>query len=71
VSVTTSTQTTYTKTVATTAKAAAVGTCVTAEGKADDTGAITATSIAVRPADNGSCSQGFARGVAPTGATHG
>ncbi|TPG16027.1 hypothetical protein [Pedococcus bigeumensis] len=71
VSVTTSSQTTYTKTVRATAKAAAVGTCVTAEGKADDTGAIAATSVAVRPAENGSCSQGFLRGTAPTGATNG
>lgn len=71
VTVTTSARTTYTKTVPTTAKAAAVGTCVTAEGTADDTGAIAATSVAVRPAENGSCTQGFARGAAPTGATNG
>ena len=69
--VTTSAQTTFTKTVSTTAKAAAVGTCVTAEGKADDTGAIAATSVAVRPAENGSCTQGFPRGAARTGATNG
>ena len=71
VRVTTSAGTTYTKTVAATAKAAAVGTCVTAEGKADDTGAVAATSIAVRPAENGSCGQGFGRRATPSGGTNG
>jgi hypothetical protein len=36
-----------------------VGLCVTALGKADNTGSIAATSIALRPAENGSCSSGF------------
>jgi len=53
--------TTYTRTAAATAKALAVGLCVTALGKASDTGAIAATSISLRPAQNGSCSSGFGR----------
>jgi hypothetical protein len=53
--------TTYTRTGAATAKALAVGLCVTALGKASDTGSIAATSIALRPAQNGSCSSGFGR----------
>lgn len=72
VTVTTSRATTYTVTVTATAKAAAVGTCVTAQGPSDDTGAVQATSIAVRPAVDGTCSQGFGRDqAAPTGGTHG
>jgi hypothetical protein len=71
VTVATTARTTFTKTVPSTAKAAAVGTCVTAEGKADDTGALAATSVAVHPAENGSCSLGFPRGAAPAGATNG
>jgi hypothetical protein len=55
----TSSATTYTRTEAATAKALALGLCVTAMGKADDTGSITATSITLRPAQNGSCSSGF------------
>jgi len=55
----TSSATTYTRTEAATAKALAVGLCVTALGKADDTGSIAATSITLRPAQNGSCSSGF------------
>jgi len=55
----TSTATTYTRTGAANAKALVVGLCVTALGKASDTGSIVATSIALRPAVNGSCSSGF------------
>jgi hypothetical protein len=55
----TSSATTYTRTEAATAKALAVGLCVTAMGKADDTGSIAATSITLRSAQNGSCSSGF------------
>ena len=51
--------TTYLRTAASTSKALAVGLCVTALGKASDTGAIAATSISLRPAQNGSCSSGF------------
>lgn len=65
----TSTATTYTVTQAAEAKALAVGLCVTALGTASDTGSITATSISIRPAQNGSCSSGFGRrgpGGSPT-----
>ena len=53
--------TTYTRTAAATAKALVVGLCVTALGKASDTGSIAATSISLRPAQNGTCSSGFGR----------
>jgi hypothetical protein len=36
-----------------------VGLCVTALGKADNTGSIAATSMTLRPALKGSCSTGF------------
>jgi Domain of unknown function (DUF5666) len=58
----------YTRTGAASAKALVVGVCVTALGKADDTGAIAATSILLRPAENGSCSSGFGGGSAGRGA---
>jgi Domain of unknown function (DUF5666) len=58
-SVQTSAATTYTRTEAAKASALVVGLCVTALGKADSTGSIAATSIALRPAENGSCSSGF------------
>ena len=57
----TSAATTYTRTVTANAKALVVGLCVTALGKASDTGSIAATSIALRPAQNGSCASGFGR----------
>ena len=41
-----------------TAAALQVGQCVTAIGSADDTGAITATTISLRPKTNGTCSFG-------------
>jgi hypothetical protein len=71
--------TTYTRTGSATAKALIVGVCVTALGKADDTGSIAATSIMLRPAENGSCSSGFGGGFggrgsgggAPTGGSTG
>jgi Domain of unknown function (DUF5666) len=62
VQVTTSSTTTYTKTVSAAAKDLAVGQCVTAIGKASDTGAVTATVIASQPAVNGECSTGFGAG---------
>ncbi|QGN57974.1 hypothetical protein [Nostocoides sp. HKS02] len=72
VQVTTTSATTYTKTIAATAKAAAVGTCVVALGKADDTGAISATSVTVRPAVNGACAGVGGRGFGgPAGNTTG
>ena len=70
----------YTQTGAANAQALVVGVCVTALGKADDTGSIAATSIALRPAENGSCSSGFGGGfggrgsgvgAAPTGGSAG
>jgi len=60
VTVTVSSSTTFTRTATATAAALAVGRCVTAIGKADDTGAVAATSISIRPAVNGSCA--FGRG---------
>jgi hypothetical protein len=70
--------TTYSRTGSATAKALVVGVCVTALGKADDTGSIAATSIALRPAENGACSSGFGGGFggrsgggAPTGGSTG
>lgn len=57
----TSATTVFTQTKAASSKALVVGQCVTALGKADDTGSIAATAIALRPAENGSCSTGFGR----------
>ena len=57
----------YTRTAAANAKALVTGLCVTALGKADDTGAIAATSIQLRPAENGSCSSGFGGGFGGRG----
>jgi hypothetical protein len=54
--------TTYTKTVSATASALKVGSCVTAFGTANDTGAISASSIAISSPVDGSCtSTGFGR----------
>jgi hypothetical protein len=61
VTVKTSAATKYTRTQAANAKALAVGLCVTALGKASDTGSIAAVAITLRPAVNGSCSTGFGR----------
>ena len=55
----TSAATTYTRTEAANANALVVGLCVTALGTADNTGSIAATSMTLRPAQNGSCSTGF------------
>jgi hypothetical protein len=60
--VTATASTTYTRTVAGTPASLVVGRCVTAFGKADATGALTATSIAVRPAVGGQCTGGFRGG---------
>jgi hypothetical protein len=70
VAVTTSASTTFTTTVGSTSKAVATGTCVTALGKTDSTGALTATSISVRAAENGACTLGL-RGARPNGGTNG
>jgi hypothetical protein len=55
--------TTYTKTVAGDASALVVGACVAAQGKADDTGAVAATSIAVSKAGPNGCTGGFRGGA--------
>jgi Domain of unknown function (DUF5666) len=60
VTVTTTASTTYTTTKSASATALAVGKCVAARGQADDTGAVTATTIAISPAQNGQCTvRGF------------
>jgi len=59
--VTTSDKTTVTKDKTVTAKAVKTGLCTTAAGKTDSTGAVTATSVALRPAVDGACSAGFGR----------
>jgi hypothetical protein len=57
--VTTTTATTYSKQQKATSAALKTGVCVTARGAADSAGTVTATAIAVRPAVNGSCTNGF------------
>lgn len=60
VTVTETGSTTYTTNETATAKALAVGKCVTARGTTDDTGAVTATTMAISAATNGQCSvRGF------------
>jgi hypothetical protein len=59
VTVTVTGTTTYSKTETATSSAVAVGDCIAALGKPDDTGAVTATSITIsKPGPNG-CSTGF------------
>ena len=65
VTVVTSGSTKYTSTEKATSAAVKVGRCVTSQGKADDTGAVTATAIAVTDPVNGEC--GFAFGQRPGG----
>ncbi len=55
VTVTWTAATTFETTQATTAKAIKVGECARAIGKTDDTGTVTATSLALSPAVNGQC----------------
>jgi hypothetical protein len=62
VTVTTTSATTYTSESRATAAALKVGKCVTARGSADSSGTVAATSIALRPATNGTCMMGFGRG---------
>jgi hypothetical protein len=62
VTVTTTSATTYSRSAPATAAALKVGLCVTARGQADSTGTVAATLIALRPADNGSCANGFGGG---------
>lgn len=61
-SVTVSATTTWTTTEAATASALTVGRCVNATGEADDTGAVTATRIAVSDPVDGECVGGFGPG---------
>jgi hypothetical protein len=73
VTVTTTAATTYDETASATKAALVVGQCATAVGTMDDTGAVTARTIAVRPPTNGTCSAGFggfgrSRGGAPSSA---
>jgi hypothetical protein len=62
VTVTVTSATTYTKTVSADPAALVVGACVAAQGKADDTGAVVATSIAVSKAGPNGCTGGFRGG---------
>ncbi|WP_161982965.1 DUF5666 domain-containing protein [Candidatus Frankia alpina] len=57
--VTLGSSTTVEKTSSATSAALTVGECLTAVGKADDTGAVAATSISVRPAAKEGCAGGF------------
>jgi hypothetical protein len=59
--VTTTTKTTFTEQQKATASAVKVGKCATAAGKIDSTGAVSATSIALSQATNGTCSMGMGR----------
>ena len=60
VTVQTSANTTFTKTVQASSADATVGQCATAQGQTGDTGAVTATSISLRAPVNGSCVGGGA-----------
>jgi hypothetical protein len=72
VTVTYGSSTTFTKLQAGAASDVVVGVCVLAQGKTDDTGALTASTIAVSPAVNGACTTGFGgRGGPGGGATPG
>lgn len=67
VTVTTTGKTTVTTTKAADATALIIGRCVTANGTADDTGAVSAERIEVSDAVDGECSTGFGRGGFPGG----
>jgi Domain of unknown function (DUF5666) len=60
--VTVTAKTTYTQSAKSTAKALAVGECIAAIGKADDTGAVAAMTIAISKAGPNGCSAGFGGG---------
>lgn len=69
-SVTVDSATKYTQSQKAAASALAVGQCVVAQGKADDSGTVAATSIAVSAPVDGSCTTGFGfRGTRPNGGT--
>jgi hypothetical protein len=65
VTVTLTDSTSYTETVSATAAALRVGECVSATGKADTTGAVAATRIALSRAGPSGCTNGFGRRAAP------
>jgi hypothetical protein len=67
VTVTVGASTTFTKVVPVTHTALAVGECISALGPVDDTGAVTATSIGIRPAGPNGCFTGFGRQGGGTG----
>lgn len=58
-SVTYSSSTVFTRLASADASAVKVGVCVAAQGRTDDTGALTATTLAVSAPTNGSCLGGF------------
>jgi hypothetical protein len=60
--VTVNSQTKVTTQQSTTASALKVGLCVSAEGKADSTGAVAATSVRISDPVDGQCTAGFGRG---------
>lgn len=70
ISVATDASTTYTTTAVVSSSAMTVGECVAAVGPADNTGAITAKSVSISQATNGSCFGGFGR-RGQSGATDG
>jgi hypothetical protein len=67
VRVTTTSTTSYHRVVPASATALKLGQCVTARGPADSTGTVAATTIALRPADNGTCTSGFGGGFGGRG----
>ena len=73
VAVTTSSSTTYTENAKASASDVKVGTCMTAQGSTDSTGAVTARTVALSDAVNGSCTLGLGgfRGGFPGGAQQG
>lgn len=68
ITVTVSANTTYSRQAAGSAADVKVGSCATARGEADDTGAITAETIAISPKEDGSCGGFMMRGGPRPGA---
>jgi hypothetical protein len=62
VTVTYTSSTVFTRLSPATASAVRVGVCLTAQGRTDDTGALTASAVAVSAPTNGTCVTGFGRG---------
>jgi len=66
--VTVTSSTTYTKQQTTSSSALVVGQCAAVQGKADDSGTVSATSITVSaPDSDGSCASGFGGAGGPGG----